>query len=144
MPAPLQSLINDTNTQLKAIGDTYFDGMYDSMSSLHDWLDAEGNPNSADVVLSMRWFVGKLRDKYSTAVGSYRIRIINTLQWINDNWPEGDGDGVTMAAILDALWESTPLETFFFVNDIDAMRAAIWNTEISEQRLTELYRHFSI
>jgi len=144
MPPALQSLINDTNTQLKAIGDTYFDGIYDSMSSLHDWLDAEGNPNSADVVLSMRWFVGKLRDKYSTAVGSYRIRIINTLQWINDNWPEGDGAELTMAAILDAIWESTPLETFFFVNDIDAMRAAIWNTEISEQRLTDLYRHFSI
>lgn len=144
MPPALQSLINDTNTQLKAIGDTYFDGIYDSMSSLHDWLDAEGNPNSADVVLSMRWFFGKLRDKYSTAVGSYRIQIINTLQWINNNWPEGDGDGVTMTAILDAIWESTPLEIFFFVNDIDAMRAAIWNKEISEDKLAELYRHFSI
>jgi len=144
MPPALQSLINDTNTQLKAIGDIYFDGIYDSLSSLHDWLDAEGSPNSADVVLAMRWYFGKLRDKYSTAVGSYRIRIINTLQWLNDNWAEGDGYELTMDAILDAIWESTPLETFFFVNDIDAMRAAIWNKEISEQRLTELYRHFSI
>ena len=144
MPAALQSLINDTNTQLKAIGDTYFDGIYDSLSSLHDNLDAEGCPNSADTVLAMRWFFGKLRDKYSTAVGSYRIRIINTLQWINNNWPEGDGYELTMAAILDAIWASTPLETFFFVNDIDAMRAAIWNKEISEQKLIELYRHFSI
>lgn len=144
MPAALQTLINDTNTQLKAIGDTYFDGLYDSMSSLHDWLDAEGNPESADVVLSMRWFVGKLRDKYSTAIGSYRIRLINTLQWINDNWPEGDGYDLTMQKLLDAIWESTPLETFFFVNDIDAMRAAIWNKEISEEKLQELYRHFSI
>jgi len=144
MPAALQTLINDTNTQLKAIGDIYFDGIYDSMSSLHDNLTAEGCPNSADTVLAMRWFFGKLRDKYSTAVGSYRIRLINTLQWINNNWPEGDVYELTMAAILDAIWDSTPLETFFFVNDIDAMRAAIWNKEISEQKLVELYRHFSI
>jgi len=144
MPAALQTLINDTNTQLKAIGDIYFDGIYDSMSSLHDNLTAEGCPNSADTVLAMRWFFGKLRDKYSTAVGSYRIRLINTLQWINNNWSEGDVYELTMAAILDAIWDSTPLETFFFVNDIDAMRAAIWNKEISEQKLVELYRHFSI
>jgi len=51
---------------------------------------------------------------------------------------------LTMSKILDAIWESTPLETFFFVNYIDAMRAAIWNKEISEQRLADLYRHFSI
>jgi len=144
MPAELESLINDTDTQLKAIGDIYFDGIYDSMSSLHDNLDAEGCPNSADTVLAMRWFFGKLRDKYSTAVGSYRLRIINTLWWINDNWPEGVEYELTMAKMLDAIWLSSPLETFFFVNDIDAMRAAIWNKEISAEKLQELYRHFSI
>ena len=144
MPAALQTLINDTNTQLKAIGDTYFDGIYDSCSSLHDWLTAEGCPESGDVVLSMRWYFGKLRDKYSTAIGSYRIRLINTLQWINDNWPEGVEYELTMAKIMDAVWLSSPLETFFFVNYIDAMRAAIWNKEISEEKLHELYRHFSI
>jgi len=144
MPPALQSLINDTNTQLKAIGDIYFDGIYDSMSSLHDWLDAEGCPNSADEVLAMRWYFGKLRDKYSTAIGSYRIRLINTLQWINDNWTEGDGYELTMQKILDAAWVSSPLETFFFVNYIDAMRAAIWNKEISVEKLAELYRHFLI
>ena len=51
---------------------------------------------------------------------------------------------LTMAKIMDAVWLSTPLETFFFVNYVDAMRAAIWNKEISETRLVELYRHFSI
>ena len=54
-------------------------------------------------------------------------------------------DGVIdMSAILDAMWASTPLQTFFFVNDIDAMRAAIWNKEISEQKLVDLYNHFLI
>lgn len=67
------------------------------------------------------------------------------MDWIDDNWP-GDIDEyeLTMQKILDAVWVSTPLETFFFVNDIDAMRAAIWNKEISVERLHELYRHFSI
>lgn len=144
MPAALQSLINDTNTQLKAIGDIYFDAIEQWCLDMHDDLTAEGCPNSGDRMLTVRYHFGQLRDKFATAPGTYRIRLINTLQWINNNWPEGDGYELTMAAILDAIWESTPLETFFFVNDIDAMRAAIWNTEISEQRLSDLYRHFSI
>ncbi len=128
MPLDLQNLINDTNTQLKAIGDTYFDGIYDSMSSLHDWLDAEGNPNSADVVLSMRWYVGKLRDKYSTAVGSYRIRLINTLQWINDNWPT---DGVEYELTAKKICEAWAANGFqdraVTIAFIDRMRQLIWD-----------------
>lgn len=142
MPAALQSLINDTNTQLKAIGDTYFDGIYDSCSSLHDWLHTEGNPNSADVVLSMRWYFGKLRDKYSTSIGSYRIRLINTLQWINDNWPE-DGDGeIDMSAILEALWAAKPHQSLLFIPMIDAMRGSIWNKTVTEDWMSKALKHF--
>ncbi len=52
------------------------------------------------------------------------------------------GGGVDMDAILAAIWESTPLEIFFFVNYIDGMRASIWNKEIQETRLADIYRHF--
>jgi len=128
MPDTLQAYINDTNTQLKAIGDVYFDGIYDSMLSLHDWLDAEGNPNSADVVLSMRWYVGKLRDKYSTAIGSYRIRLINTLQWINDNWPT---DGVEYELTAKKICEAWAANGFqdraVTIAFIDRMRQLIWD-----------------
>ena len=142
MPAELQTLINDTNTQLKAIGDTYFDGIYDSMSSLHDWLDAEGCPNSADVVLSMRWYFGKLRDKYSTASGSYRIRLINTLQWINDNWPEnGDGE-IDMTMILDAMWACEKHQPLLFIPMIDAMRGAIQEKTVTSQWMSNALKHF--
>ena len=144
MPAALQSLINDTNTQLKAIGDIYFDAIEQWCLDMHDALDAEGCPNSADEVLGVRWHFGQLRDKFATAPGTYRIRLINTLQWINDNWPEDGVAEIDMSMILDAVWLSSPLETFFFVNYIDAMRAAIWNKEIAEEKLHELYRHFSI
>ena len=142
MPLDLQNLINDTNTQLKAIGDIYFDGIYDSMVSLHDWLDAEGNPNSADVVLSMRWFVGKLRDKYSTANGSYRIRLINTLQWINDNWPEnGDGE-IDMSAILAAMWTCEKHHPLLFIPMIDAMRGSIQQKTVTSQYMADALKHF--
>jgi len=67
------------------------------------------------------------------------------MDWIDDNWPtDAEEYELTMQKILDVIWVSTPLETFFFINDIDAMRAAIWNKEISEEKLHELYRHFSI
>jgi len=142
VPIDLQNLINDTNTQLKAIGDVYFDGVYDSMLSLHDWLDAEGCPNSADVVLSMRWFVGKLRDKYSTASGSYRIRLINTLQWINDNWPEnGDGE-IDMTMILDAMWDCKKHQPLLFIPMIDAMRGSIQEKTVTTDWMSNALRHF--
>jgi len=142
MPLELQNYINDTNTQLKAIGDVYFDGIYDSCSSLHDWLDAEGCPNSADVVLSMRWFFGKLRDKYSTASGSYRIRLINTLQWINDNWPEnGDGE-IDMSAILEAMWTCEKHQPLLFIPMIDAMRGSIQQKTVTTEWMSNALRHF--
>jgi len=141
MPAALQSLIDDTNTQLKAIGDTYFDGIYDSMSSLHDNLTAEGCPNSADTVLAMRWFFGKLRDKYSTAVGSYRIRLINTLQWINNNWP-ADGVGVDMDAILSAMAAAEPSEVTYFIGLVDAYRSALWDKPFNSDFFAALARGF--
>ena len=142
MPAALQSLINDTNTQLKAIGDIYFDGIYDNMSSLHDWLTAEGCPQSADVVLTMRWYVGKLRDKYSTASGSYRVRIINTLQWINDNWPEDGAAEIDMSAILDAMWDAEGGQPLTFISYIDAMRGSVSEKTVYAPYMEGYLRHF--
>jgi len=142
MPPALQSLINDTNTQLKAIGDIYFDGIYDSMSSLHDLLTAEGCPNSADEILAMRWYFGKLRDKYSTAVGSYRIRIINTLQWINDNWTEDGAAEIDMSDILDAMWACEKHQPLLFIPMIDAMRGAIQQKTVTSQWMADALKHF--
>ncbi len=142
MPTELQSLINDTDTQLKAIGDYYFDGLYDQCSSLHDWLDAEGNPNSADVVLSMRYNFGKLRDKFSTSVGSYRIRLINTLQWINNNWPTA-GAEIDMSAILNAMLAADFGELQYFTGLTDAYRVALWNKPFNAEFYAALARGFS-
>jgi len=55
----------------------------------------------------------------------------------------GDEYELTMEKILDAMWESDILRSFHFINYIDAMRAGIWNTRISEKHLADWYRHFS-
>lgn len=62
------------------------------------------------------------------------------MHWIDDNI--GDAEPLTMDAILDAIWLSDKTQSFVFINDIDAMRAAIWNMEIYEGSLAEWYRHF--
>lgn len=56
----------------------------------------------------------------------------------------GDGEEfvLTMDKILDVLWDSDRTQSFEFINDIDAMRASIWNTEIIETSLENWYRHF--
>lgn len=64
----------------------------------------------------------------------------DALEWINDNWPSGAT--VDMDAILAALWESKTIQSFHFVNYIDAMRASIWNTEIYDYHLESWYSHF--
>lgn len=56
----------------------------------------------------------------------------------------GNGGEIDMASILDAMWKSDKTQSFEFINDIDAMRASIWNTEIYESSLENWYRHFSI
>lgn len=53
------------------------------------------------------------------------------------------GDELTMQKLLDTIWESNKLESFHFVNYIDAMRASIWNITIYEEHLHEWFRHFS-
>jgi len=51
---------------------------------------------------------------------------------------------LTMDAILDTVYNSDKLHWFHFINYIDSMRAGIWNLEIYETHLAEMYRHFSI
>ena len=141
MPATLQAYINYTNTQLKAIGDIYFDGLYDSALSLHNWLDAEGNPNSADVVLAMRNRWWGLRNKYDSIIGAYRIQLIGTLQWINDNWPT-NGAEVTMDTILSAMVGANFEQLQYFIGLVDAYRVALWNAPFNAEFYAALARGF--
>jgi len=70
----------------------------------------------------------------------------DALEWINDNWPNGEPAEpyeLTLDKILDTIWNSDKLRWFHFINYIDSMRAGIWNVEIYDTHLAEWYRHFS-
>jgi len=143
MPVDLQNYINTLDTQAKAIGDIYFDGIYDCCTSLHDWLHAEGCPNSADVVLTMRFYFGGLKNKYSTSMGMYRLYLIACLQWINDNWPEDGDTEIDMSMILDAMWKCEKHQPLLFIPMIDAMRGAISEKTVTSDYMQKAMKHFT-
>jgi len=66
----------------------------------------------------------------------------DAMHWIDDNI--GDGVELNMAAILDAIWNSDRAQTFEFISYIDAMRASIWNTEVYDSHMRDLYMWFSL
>lgn len=49
---------------------------------------------------------------------------------------------LTMQNIIETMWNANPLETFYFINYIDGMRASIWNISIFEEHLENIYTHF--
>ncbi|MBA7524149.1 hypothetical protein ES705_16286 [subsurface metagenome] len=72
-----------------------------------------------------------------------------TMQDVLDAWsPDGtdpfEAYKLTMDKILETMYDSDKLRWFHFINYIDAMRAGIWNTEIYETHLADMYRHFSL
>ena len=56
----------------------------------------------------------------------------------------GEEYELTMDKMLEAMWDGDLLRWFHFVTYIDSMRAGIWNLEIYDTHLADLYRHFSI
>ena len=75
----------------------------------------------------------------------YTCYATDALYWIDDNWPSGGEEyELTMDKMLEAIWDGDLLRWFHFVTYIDSMRAGIWNLEIYETHLSDLYRHFSV
>lgn len=140
MPAALQSYINTLNTQMTVMGDNMWDAIYDQLVTLHDQLTSEGCPNSGDVVMNIRTYVGQLRNCYTTAIGSFRVKLKNPLQWINDNWP--DGGAVDMDAIINAMFTATFNELEKFIGLVDAYRLALWNAPFNAEWYASIARGF--
>lgn len=78
---------------------------------------------------------------FSVDAGSMYFNAKDTLEYIDANI--GGNGGVDMDAILTAMWDTNKLQSFHFINYIDAMRASIWNVEIYESHLTDWYIHFA-
>lgn len=140
MPEPLTSYIDTWRTEIQTIGS----GLW----QLGNALTAAGT-----YVGIQNWAFAKLflhdagdlarqvsRD-FSVDADSLYYYMYDAMHWIDGNI--GDGEELTMDAILQAMWDSDKLRNFHFINYIDAMRASIWNVEIYETHLAEWYRHFS-
>ena len=116
---------------------------YNSLLALASNLTSEGCPSSGATVLITAGHLWDWMFQLSDGTDNYRWCETDTLLWINDNWPtDGAAYELTMEDMLAKIWGATPLETFFFINYIDGMRASIWNIEIKEEKLSEIYRHF--
>lgn len=97
------------------------------------WIACANRQVLSELIEAMQWFVYGYTTSFDYVYwGNVHIGLYNR------------AGPVTMQKILETMWESTPLETFFFVNYIDGMRAAIWNKEIQQERLEEIYSHFLI
>ncbi|MBA7528712.1 hypothetical protein ES705_20900 [subsurface metagenome] len=64
----------------------------------------------------------------------------DALEWINNNWP--NGNGVTMDAILNAMLVADFDELQKFVGLVDAYRVAIWNAPFNANFYAALARGF--
>jgi len=141
MPALLEAYIDTLNSQALGIGES-FESLYGQMASLHDWLDAEGNPGSADVILNMRTPMQALQWAFDDTGGNFRAYLIAALTWINDNWPDGDGAEVTMDAILTAMITADFSQLQKFTGLSDAYRVALWNEPFNAEFYAALARGF--
>lgn len=86
----------------------------------------------SELIEAMQWFVYGYASSFNYVYwGNVHIGLYNR------------AEPLTMQKIIETMWESNPLESFHFINYIDAMRASIWNISIYEEHLHEWYRHFS-
>jgi len=104
--------------------------------------DAGNFAGLATVFRQMEIIGVNIRALYMGASPSMRNTTYDILHYIDLNL--GSGYTLTLQKMLDAIWAGNKLESFHFINYIDAMRASIWNVEIYETHLAEWYRHFSL
>jgi len=141
MPAPLTGYINTWRGGYSDISNTLW--------SLGSYLQNAGNALKIQQFVSAGNNLINAKDAAHSASQYFKLGGSNmydnmyaAMHWIDENI--GGGTTLDMEAILAAIWDSNKLETFQFINYIDAMRASIWNTEIYESHLQDWYRHFSI
>lgn len=140
MPAELTNLINTLDQQCLTFYNR-LDNLHDDMYDLSTALTGEGNPLSGSAAYLMSVEQGVIASCWYLGTYSVTNRLLNCLEWINDNWP-GDAAEVDMQAILSAMWESLDWETLLFVTRIDAMRGSISEKTVTEQAMAEQLRHF--
>lgn len=91
-----------------------------------------------------------LGDNFSSLVradlcdsGGVKGKTYQSLDWIDDNWPtDGDEYVLTMAAILDAMWDAKGGQPLTFINYVDAMRGSVSEKTVYAPYLRSYMKHF--
>jgi len=142
MPEPLTSTLNtwrDTYGYIYADMAAAAQYFYDA----GDFAESEYWPGVASSLRNAAIYMERAAKHFKTGEPDLYTTMYSSMHWIDNNWPSnGNGYELTMQKIIDTMWESNPLEAFFFVNYIDGMRASIWNLEIQETHLRDIYTHF--
>ena len=73
--------------------------------------------------------------------GGIKGKVYAPLDWIDDNWPDGDAE-VTMDAILSAMITADFAQLQTFVGLVDAYRVALWNEPFNAEYYAALARGF--
>lgn len=116
----------ETGTNLRAAG-TYLSAK--DMVGAGTALTMAGN--------NMRDFANEMPTKY--LVGNYYMA--DALYWINDNWV-ADGNGLTMAALLNVMLSADFDEFRTFIGIVDAYRVGLWNKPFNAEYYAALARGF--
>lgn len=64
---------------------------------------------------------------------SFADALYSALNWIDTNWPEGNGGEVTMDSIIYAMLRANPDEVDYFVGLVDAFRISIWDKPFNQE-----------
>jgi len=144
MPTAYRNIIDDAKV-LFGSADARNLNIYNHLLSVANAIEAEnwlaaatGIRNVAQAHIATSW-------TQSHWPYPYTCYVTDALYWIDDNWPSGgEPYELTIDKMLEAMWDGDLLRWFHFVTYIDSMRAGIWNLEIYDTHLSDLYRHFSV
>lgn len=118
-----------------------FNNLYNDMADMSTQLAAESWAGASLAASNMAVHLWDIKMHFSGGTPSMRITFAYCLNWIDDNWPDGDGE-IDMSAILNALWDAKPWQTLLFIPMVDAMRGSIQEKTVTSQWMSEALRHF--
>lgn len=142
MPEPLTTYINNWRTTYQHISAD----IYNFRNYLEDAAVQCEAHNWEGLALSfrnMRVQMEKVQKHFFGGSPNLRTTTYAAMDWIDDNWPDGDGE-VTMDAILSAMITADIGQLEYFVGLVDAYRMALWNQPFNAEFYAALARGFML
>ena len=144
MPNPLSGYITAWRNDYIIIANNLW-SMGSMLQRAGDALQLEDFANAGANLINAKSNAWGAAMAFQTGANNLYDDMYTAMHWIDNNWPEGgEAYELTIDKMLEAIWDGDLLRWFHFVTYIDSMRAGIWNLEIYDTHLADLYRHFSV